>query len=69
MASPVVRNNSQIQRECSAAICEEIGDRLRINLARQPDDLLPENMMTLVDQMAAEQPVMPRLNQKARVTQ
>jgi hypothetical protein len=65
MASPVVRNDSQIQRECSAAICEEIGDRLRINLARQPDDLLPENMMTLVDQMAAEQPVMPRLNQKA----
>ena len=45
MTSPVVRNDSQIERECSAAICEEIGDRLRINMTRHPDDLLPE--MTL----------------------
>ncbi|HKH03226.1 MAG TPA: hypothetical protein VKB08_21260 [Bradyrhizobium sp.] len=69
MTSPVVRNDSQIERECSAAICEEIGDRLRINMTRHPDDLLPEHMMTLVDQMAAKQPVMPRLNQKAGVAQ
>ena len=66
MTSPVVRKDSQIERECSAAICEEIGDRLRINLARQPDDMVPEHMMTLVDQMAADEPVMPRVSTKTQ---
>jgi hypothetical protein len=68
MASPVLRNDSPTERECSAAIREEIGDRLRINLAREPDELLPERMMMLVDQMAAEQPLMLRLNRKIEAT-
>jgi hypothetical protein len=55
-----------MQFECSAAICEEIADRLRITLAHQP--VLPERMMMLVDQMAAEQ--LPALRQtKERLTQ
>jgi len=69
MTSPGVRNNSPIERECSAAIREEIGDRLRINLARQPDELLPERMMMLVDQMAVEQTLLLRLNQKLEAAQ
>jgi len=65
MSSPV-QNNRRMQFECSAAICEEIGDRLRITLAHQP--VLSERMMMLVDQMAAEQP--PALRQtKERLTQ
>jgi len=65
MSSPV-QNNRRMQFECSAAICEEIADRLRITLAHQP--VLPERMMMLVDQMAAEQP--PALRQtKERLTQ
>ena len=65
MSSPV-QNNRRMQFECSAAICEEIGDRLRITLAHQP--VLSERMMMLVDQMAAEQP--PALCQtKERLTQ
>jgi hypothetical protein len=69
MTSPVVRNDSPIERECSAAISEEIGDRLRIDLGREPDELLPERMMMLVDQMAAEEPPMQRLNQKPEAAQ
>ena len=53
MSSPV-QNNRRMQFECSAAICEEIGDRLRMTLAHQP--VLSERMMMLVDQIAAEQP-------------
>jgi len=65
MSSPV-QNNRRMQFECSAAICEEIGDRLRITLAHQP--VLSERMMMLVDQMAAEQ--LPALRQtKERLTQ
>jgi hypothetical protein len=33
MIGPDVRNVIQIDRACSAAICEEIGARLRIRLA------------------------------------
>ena len=65
MSSPV-QNNRRMQFECSAAICEEIGDRLRITLAHQP--VLSARMMMLVDQMAAEQ--LPALRQtKERLTQ
>jgi len=64
--SSSVQNNRRMQFECSAAICEEIGDRLRITLAHQP--VLSERMMMLVDQMAAEQ--LPALRQtKERLTQ
>jgi hypothetical protein len=48
MTSPAV----QIDRIRNAAICEEIGDRLRITLAAEPNRL-PQHMMMLVDQMAA----------------
>jgi hypothetical protein len=51
MSSPVVWNDVRIDHACSTAICEEIGDRLRINLGRAPDRL-PEHMMLLVQQMA-----------------
>jgi len=55
-----------MQFECSAAICEEIGDRLRITLAHQP--VLSARMMMLVDQMGDGQP--PALCQtKERLTQ
>jgi hypothetical protein len=54
MANSAVRNDIQIDRACSAAICEEIGDRMRIKLAAEPNRL-PQHMMMLVDQMAADQ--------------
>jgi hypothetical protein len=59
MTSPV-QNNRQMQPECSAAICEEIGDRLRVSLAHQP--VLSERMTMLVDQLEDEQPSAPRNN-------
>jgi hypothetical protein len=60
MTRPVVRNDNQIERDSNAAICEEIGDRLRMSLASEPGRL-PEQMMMLIDQMAAEQPLMLRI--------
>src|SRR5260221_108672 len=51
MTSPVVRNDIQIDRVCSAAICEEIGDRLGISLKGEPERL-PQHMTMLVEQMA-----------------
>lgn len=54
MTTPAVRNDIRIDRACSAAICEEIGDRLRIELASEPNRL-PQHVMMLVDQMAADQ--------------
>jgi hypothetical protein len=36
MISPEARNGIQIDRVCSAPICEEIGARLRIRLAGEP---------------------------------
>ena len=81
MISPVVRNDNQIDHASSVAICEEIGDRLRINLAGEPGRL-PRHVMMSVEQMAhndcvsavltefvqTDQPVMLRLNQNAEVT-
>jgi hypothetical protein len=54
MTRPVVPNDIQIDRVCSAAICEEIGDRLRIKLAAERNRL-PQHMMMLIDQIAADQ--------------
>ena len=51
MTSPAVRNDIQIDHVSSAAICEEIGDRLCINLPGEPDRL-PQHVMTLVEQIA-----------------
>jgi hypothetical protein len=51
MTSPAVRNDTQIDHVSSAAICEEIGDRLRIKLKGEPNRL-PQHMTMLVEQMA-----------------
>jgi len=81
MSSPAVQNDSRVDQFCSGAICEEIGDRLRINLAGEPGRL-PRHVMMSVEQMAhndcvsavltefvqTDQPVMLRLNQNAEVT-
>jgi hypothetical protein len=48
MISPEARNAIQIDRACSAAICEEIGARLRIRLAGE-QDRLPQRLITLMD--------------------
>jgi hypothetical protein len=77
MTSPAARNDSQIDHVCSAAICAEIGDRLRISLKGGPERL-PQHMLALVEQIArndsvstvltpADQLVMLRLNQNAEV--
>ena len=64
MTTAVVRNDSPIERERSAAIRQEIGDRLRLSLARQPNVPLPEHMMMLVNEMTADQPLALYSNQK-----
>jgi hypothetical protein len=48
MISPEARSAIQIDRVCSAAICEEIGAHLRIRLAGEPDRL-PQHLTTLMD--------------------
>jgi hypothetical protein len=50
MTAPAVRNEIRIDHVSSAAICEEIGDRLRTNLTGEPVRL-PQHMMMLVEQM------------------
>jgi hypothetical protein len=50
MTSPAVRNDIQIDRVFSAAICEEIGDRLRIALTSEPNRL-PRRMTMLVEEL------------------
>jgi hypothetical protein len=49
----VARNDNQIDRACSLAICEEMGDRLRQILA-QTTRRLPQHMINLVERMATE---------------
>jgi hypothetical protein len=51
MTSPAAQNDIQIDHVSSAAICEEIGDRLCINLPRE-SDRLPQHMMMLVEKNA-----------------
>jgi hypothetical protein len=65
MNSPVVRNDIQIDHVCSVAICEEMGDRLRINLTGEPDRL-PQHMMMLVEQIAQNDCVSAVLIDKAK---
>ena len=52
MTSPAVRNDVQIDRVSSAAISEEIGDRLRIDLTTGRPDRLPRHIRMLVEQIA-----------------
>jgi hypothetical protein len=81
MSSPAAQNDNRVDRFCSGAICEEIGDRLRINLAGEPDRLTRRIMMpveqmahddcvsaVLIDFVQTDEPVMLRLNQNAEVT-
>jgi hypothetical protein len=49
MTSPAVRNDIQIDRVFSAAICEEM-DRLRIALTSEPNRL-PRRMTMLVEEL------------------
>ena len=51
MTCPAVRSDIAFDPGCSAALCEEIGDRLRVALAGGPSGL-PEHMMVLVEQIA-----------------
>jgi hypothetical protein len=60
MSSPVIRTDIQIAQVCSAAICEEIGDRLRINLAGE-HDRLPHHMTMLVEELAQSDELSPLL--------
>jgi hypothetical protein len=65
MTSPAVRNDIQIDSAYCAAICEEMGDRLRIALTGEPNRL-PQHMMMLVEQMAVDRLRQPCLAPKAR---
>jgi len=58
MTTSAVRNEIRIDRTCSAAIREEIGHRLRIRLASEPDQL-PQHLMMMIDRMAADQGSVP----------
>jgi hypothetical protein len=57
------RNNSQIDHLSSAAICDEIGDRLRLILKRTASQL-PQHMMNLVKRMAIHERISRRLSPK-----
>ena len=48
MTSSEARNSIQVDSACSAAICEEIGARLRIRLAGE-HDRLPQHLITLME--------------------
>jgi hypothetical protein len=50
MISPEARNAIQIDAVYSAAICEEIGARLRVRLAGE-HDRLPQHLITLMEAM------------------
>jgi hypothetical protein len=51
LAGELRLSDNQIDHISSAAICEEIGDRLRTNLTGQ-SVRLPQHMMMVVEQMA-----------------
>jgi len=50
MTSPAVNSDFQIGLACSAAICQEIGDRLRITMTGGPSGM-PRHMSVLVEQI------------------
>ena len=63
MTSPAVRSDIPFNVGCSAAIREEIGDRLRITLAGGPNGL-PKHMTVLVEQIARTDGVNPASRHK-----
>jgi len=50
MSGQAVHGDIQIGRTCSAAICEEIGDRLRITMMAGPSGM-PRDIAVLVEQI------------------
>ncbi|MCK1360489.1 hypothetical protein [Bradyrhizobium sp. 199] len=64
MDRPNVRIAIQIDPGCSLAICNEIGDRLRVSL-RGEHDPLPRHLTILVEQIAQ---ISSHLNQPSEVT-
>jgi hypothetical protein len=67
MTSPAVRNDVRIERVFSAAICAEIGYRLRVELSGESDPL-PQHMTMQVEQMALTDPVAAGLADRALAT-
>jgi hypothetical protein len=65
MTSPAAPNDIQIDRVSSAAICEEIGDRLRIDMTGEPERV-PQHMRMLVQQIAQNDRVSTGLNAKTK---
>ncbi len=64
MTSPA-RSDIAFDLGCSAALCEEIGDRLRITLAGGPGGL-PRHMMVLVEQIARSDGGLPYVAPEAK---
>jgi hypothetical protein len=67
MTNPAVRSGVRIERVFSAAICAEIGYRLRAELSGESDPL-PQHMTMLVEQMAQTDRVSAGLADKALAT-
>ena len=65
MTSRAVRSDIQIDLGCSAAICEEIGDRLRVTLTGR-SNRLPRQMKVLVGQIARTDSGLPHVAPEAK---
>jgi hypothetical protein len=65
MTRPAVRNDIQIAFGSSAALREEIGDRLRISLSGRPRGL-PQHMMVPVAQIARIDSALPYVAPEAK---
>ena len=65
MTNPAVRSDIQIDPCCSAAICEAIGDRLRVTLTGRSNGL-PRQMKVLVGQIARTDSGLPHVAPEAK---
>ena len=65
MTCSAVRSDIAFDLGCSAAICEEIGDRLRVTMAGGPGGL-PRHMMVLVEQIARTDGGLPNVAPEAK---
>jgi hypothetical protein len=65
MTSPAAPNDIHIDRVSSAAICEEIADRLRIDMTGEPERV-PQHMRMLVQQITQNDRVSTGLNAKTK---
>ena len=65
MTCPAVRSDIAFDPGCSAALCEEIGDRLRVALAGGPSGL-PRHLMVLVEQIARSDGGLPYVAPEAK---